>query len=457
MFKWVGLGVSIALSACTSTEMIRPQTAEVCVVNSAKEPEAGKACGSAAIIKASIPAEAESAEASASPPPDHVLMHFVEFTEQGHFHSRAQLDAVLQSIRQRGGLREKPQDVVVFIHGWRHDARAEDENVKQFQALLTNLAKNSHSRHVVGVYVGWRGASTNLKALDLATIWDRKNVSMEVGRGAVFELLQRLRPSPKHSKDRLVAIGHSLGASVLMSAVRNQVYGEVIQDLDAAGCGAACQPGAAGASEKAADSLYVLVNPAIEATHFLEVHDVQQQVWLKGKKALYNQPGSPRMVVLTSEGDSDVGFWFPLSRTLSIPLETHIDLTRQDRLGLPVRYGEYDMDKTAVGLYAPFQTHRLKLEREVSNSKCAASKSHWGKEPATEGWSRSFPASGSRLEHLGKSPPYPRAWVVAVDRQLIANHGDIWRSQFNCFVEELVLTTAESSEQLRPDQPKGVK
>lgn len=452
MFKGFGLGVAIALSACTSTEMIRPQTAEVCVVNSAEGPDTGKGCESAAIVRASIPKDAKPAKANASPPPEHVLMHFVEFTEQGHFHSRAQLDAVLQSIRQRGGLMHKPQDVVLFIHGWRHDARADDTNVQQFQALLSNLAKNSHSRHVVGVYVGWRGATTKLQPLDLATIWDRKKVSMEVGRGAVFELLQRLQPSPQHPGDRLVAIGHSLGASVLMSAVRNQVYGEVIQDLEAASCGSsACQPGASGALEKAADSLYVLVNPAIEATQFLEVHDVQQQVWLEGRKTLYRQPGSPRMVVLTSEGDSDVGFWFPLSRTLSMPLETHIDLTRQDRLGQPVRYGEYDMDKTAVGLYAPFQTHRLKFEREVSGSRCAANPTHWGKEPAAEGWSRSFPASGSRLEHLGKSPPYPRAWVVTVDPQLIADHGDIWGSQFNCFVEELVLTTSRHSEKPRPD------
>jgi len=64
---------------------------------------------------------------------------------------------------------------VVFVHGWKHNASAEDENVASFRKLLPKVAKMTPTRRVIGVYVGWRGLSIDWGDwLTNISYWDRK-------------------------------------------------------------------------------------------------------------------------------------------------------------------------------------------------------------------------------------------------------------------------------------------
>lgn len=76
--------------------------------------------------------------------------------------------------------------MVVFIHGWKHNAGRDDGNVASFNKALANLASSGvlGKRRLVGLYVGWRGKSMHGLYSENLTYWDRKAVAEEVGRVA---------------------------------------------------------------------------------------------------------------------------------------------------------------------------------------------------------------------------------------------------------------------------------
>ena len=65
----------------------------------------------------------------------------VEFDDQGRCYDRGQMDAVAQRLEALApnDPRQGGQDVilVVFVHGWQHDARSDDENLSAFRVLLS--------------------------------------------------------------------------------------------------------------------------------------------------------------------------------------------------------------------------------------------------------------------------------------------------------------------------------
>jgi hypothetical protein len=96
-----------------------------------------------------------------------ISVSYVEIDEQGYFQDRGQLDRALEAVARAG----KPKYVVVFVHGWFHSAAPADENVQRFKCALDNLQSidSNAGEEVVGVYVGWRGASWTVPGLKYAT------------------------------------------------------------------------------------------------------------------------------------------------------------------------------------------------------------------------------------------------------------------------------------------------
>ena len=58
----------------------------------------------------------------------------LEFDDQGRCYARAQLEAVGARI---GSWVTDEEDaiIVVFVHGWKHDARTDDANLLAFQGV----------------------------------------------------------------------------------------------------------------------------------------------------------------------------------------------------------------------------------------------------------------------------------------------------------------------------------
>ena len=102
-------------------------------------------------------------------------MHFVEFDDQGRLLGNtstptapSSLDDFLAHVRNVSGDESNGgyTCVVVFVHGWKHNAGVDDDNVRWFRAMLHHLgtieAQATCTRRVIGLYVGWRGDATTL-------------------------------------------------------------------------------------------------------------------------------------------------------------------------------------------------------------------------------------------------------------------------------------------------------
>ncbi|MEN8260686.1 MAG: esterase, partial [Pseudomonadota bacterium] len=127
------------------------------------------------------------------------LLGFVEFDDQGQLHDRAQLNFLLRTLNAEAA--KNNLLMVVYVHGWKHNAAPGNDNVASFRKSLEELSKlesiasrdeGRQKRKVTGVYLGWRGLSLKVPVLNNLTFWERKNTAHSVGQGAVAEVLARL-------------------------------------------------------------------------------------------------------------------------------------------------------------------------------------------------------------------------------------------------------------------------
>jgi hypothetical protein len=89
----------------------------------------------------------------------------VEFDDQGRCYDRGQMDAVAQrldALAPENALQGQDVILVTFVHGWKHDARSDDDNLSNFRLLLNRIldhekrttAPGAEARPVLGVFVG---------------------------------------------------------------------------------------------------------------------------------------------------------------------------------------------------------------------------------------------------------------------------------------------------------------
>lgn len=207
--------------------------------------------------------------------------------------------------------------VIVFIHGWRHDARIGDQNVADLRLYAAHAARFLAQRcpiepqycdmKVTAIYVGWRGARVDEEGLlhyfgksvggffgtlsAAATLFDRKLVSERIAPGAISALRtlesvlapdtsgDTIKTGSKHNK--MVVAGHSLGGNMLATGlkddliklVRRHKFGENLPPV--------------------LGNLVVLINPAAEATKWTAI---QREVWDRTAYHVDEHTPSPEVV-----------------------------------------------------------------------------------------------------------------------------------------------------------------
>lgn len=244
--------------------------------------------------------------------PDRYRLSFVEMPEdQPKLRHEQQLTDLLTSFK------DGQQDVVVvYIHGWRHDAGPGNGNVRNFRTMLGYFRSALNTRCVeegayckaklTGVYLSWRGrsyaesAKYEASAVDLAgvfpTVWSRKSQSEKLattGNGAgspiVGSVLTQIQKSLELQKgaynnkaDKMLVIGHSFGGNMLatyllpkaLDQIKTHEAGQEIKPL--------------------LGDLVVLMNPASEA-----------RKWTDLQKAMRAKAGIPDDVNWVSSLPSD--------------------------------------------------------------------------------------------------------------------------------------------------------
>lgn len=375
--------------------------------------------------------------ASASPTSPLVI----EVDDFGRFWDRPAADATLDIISNAS--LHKNTIVLVFIHGWHHNADEADDNFQHFEKALDRLQKKIilpeyvHAReqlnlqdgiNVIGLYVGWRGRSLP-SVLDYLTFWGRKSAAERVGDGDLREFFVRLqkiyieRNSPPFASKPtfmgLLTVGHSFGGQVLFKAV----YEAFEKDLIDATANAGDQ------SEKADTKLSeivsglgdmtVLLNPALEAFQYERIHRLTTHL-------LFNEFQTPVILTVSAEDDSARKIWFPIGRNINILFRPLFPSDEEKKLWT-----------TALGEYEPQRTHSLAVTDGPSTISDLLYKDC---KIDTVDFTGSLVLGGAQLSpEKGRSrDPYSPVVIAYTSNKLVQEHSGIFGDTFSDFLTDYV-------------------
>jgi len=327
----------------------------------------------------------------------------VEFDDQGLCYSRQQMDGVAERLEMLAPERGQGRDVILvaFVHGWKHDARTDDEDLSAFRILLSKTVDHEHAttapggraRPVLGIFVGWRGLSAfGLgDAVADATFLDRQAAGQRVATGSARELFGRLRHYRRRRQQDsgaplLVIVGHSFGGMIVYSALAQSLIE------------AASAP--VGKMVPTFADLVLLVNPAIEGARYLPIQDLVRSP--EFQKRTTEQ--LPVFICAQAENDQPVGVWFPVGN-ITHNLQSTIGPLERESL------------THAIGFVRSFRTHSLTGPQ--------------GGKPFVLDPPTSF-----------QTNPF---WVVVASKEVINGHGGIWRDPFLSFIASLVFQHVQAS------------
>ena len=296
--------VMVLLAGCSGFAPYRLNLAAECTVSAAAPSQTPEACRNAQLEKVPAAGDAPGFEVA-----------YVEFTDQGWLHSRAQMSRAIAQAQPRAG-DPRPVQLVVFVHGWKHNAGFDDDNVRNFRsAILPPFAKRAGPDvRTLGIYVGWRGNSIDVAGLDNITFYDRKATAEHVARGSIRELFSRIRVlNEKGRVDgsvRVVLIGHSFGGLIVFNAIAESLLDELVRAQD-------------GRAPRPLVDLALVINPAFEASRFEPLFQVAKSEPLVGADR-------PLFISITATNDSATNTAFPAGRAVN-SLFDHEGWTDEDQ------------------------------------------------------------------------------------------------------------------------------
>lgn len=422
-------------------------------------------------------------------------LHYVEFDDQGWLpqkntaeqkstgNASKQLDFLMSSLYEQARVAKNGVSVVIYVHGWHHNAQYNDKNVVSFRQLLSaakeqETKKTGGGKDIVGIYVGWRGESVDLPLFKYLTFWDRKSTAIHVAEGSTRELFARIHEYQKRTNKaenkhfvRTLYIGHSFGAQVVYFSISDQLIASIAgtkDQIDEDKKRIALSRKLPGnfrledeskrfiEMERPAD-MVLLINPAFEAARFEPLHRALLRVTNCGEGGCeFQNYIPPLLVIVTSDADTATKDFFPIGRTINSIFERPFSSDEQSRA---VTHTPGFMDDQYNYRYV---THRLNLQSKsnpgnVSDPACAISRTtseftknnhyfdgtKWrdGKGD-DEGWMRNFcgadkSSEGTTLMHNKGNDPNSPIWNVRAAEDIIGDHNDIAQDVFKSFVLQL--------------------
>lgn len=460
-------------------------------------------------------------------------LYFVEFDDQGWLHHPELATAVIDEVREKiySIAQKNAQDglsqlnIITFAHGWKHSAKSDDTNVRQFRLLLRSIAlrerlssgimaeqKKVPPAEIVGIYLGWRGASVTAPVFSELSFWDRKKAATQVAQGSVREFLARLdtisdtankdwydkqllesmpsiHPTAQTKTDdnsagpaqrkpvRTLFIGHSFGGHILFTAFSGGVLRDIVEFQERyKQCTLASGDKCAQLPLRRQGDMLILLNPAIEGISYEPLHAAA------GQLRSYPRYVAPVFVSITSNADSALSRWFRVGRFLSTIFEEYPD--DPDRAAL-----QQEANKSALGGIDRYLTHSLctknstlpdcrrqphsedstcgrwnEMEENERINKEAESnpslRKAWledanDKDTAFSDAVRRFCGDVRLIAHRS-TPKYSPIWNVITDKHLISEHNDIARPEFTAVIRQIYSDTAEAA-YADPKTTPGVK
>ncbi len=233
---------------------------------------------------------------------------FVELDDQGELWAPSQVNRALDRISEAN---RHPDGaiMVLYVHGWGHNASAEDTNVEGFRAQLARIAAGERvrspdmPREVVGIYVGWRGKTSSFLPFSMLAFYGRRGAATRVASLSTTETIYRLLIHTKRNRQTtVVLIGHSFGGMILETALSQALVGFLLQNDE----------------QEEIDfpaDLVFLVNPAsqsIQAKQFVEILERHRLRLYRTDAEGQKRFERPLIVSMTSSGDEATGVAFPV-------------------------------------------------------------------------------------------------------------------------------------------------
>lgn len=240
----------------------------------------------------------------------------IEFDDYGELWHRDQLEDTLDLIHRRNAEAQRGVLVNVFIHGWTHDANPDrvEGDLNQFRLDLAHVAAKLKAQttpgpdHVIGVFIGWRGATTRLPLAKQMTFYDRRWAAERMVSHDMRETLFRVTEATKSRPDsKCLEIGHSMGGLILGQTASHALATLLLIDGEA--------------GFPAAVDLVLLINPAREALAAKQLVDflkrTETRTELRSADGRVFPDRGPLIVSITSETDRATGAVYPVGRGLS--------------------------------------------------------------------------------------------------------------------------------------------
>ncbi len=368
---------------------------------------------------------------------------FIEFTERGNLYDRDSAQRVFKLI-QREAKSERGVAVFVFVHGWKHNARSNDSNVVQFREFLSRAAENEvvGKRKVVGVYLGWRGALTNVPLLKETTYWARKSVAEEVGAGGATEVFTKLhqvlvsqpalrqenRVAPTDnsitgsglSKNSYVIIGHSFGGAIVLSALHDVL----LKNLVEANPSISDEPSICNKINRFADAL-ILLNPAIEANKAVLLKEA-------AARCVFDEHQPPLLHVLSSDGDNATRVFFPLGEYVNVSSPLSPKKLKRKLGHKTIVLDERALSLNTVGNLEQFRTAYLSYDK---------TKQRWNLDKCIDDLERcGIAGTKQKANHFSVGQHDPLRFIKT-DKIFIKDHNDAFGCYVQGFVSSLILQT----------------
>ncbi|MEM6484674.1 MAG: hypothetical protein AAF662_06795 [Pseudomonadota bacterium] len=343
-----------------------------------------------------------------------------EFDDLGYIRDRDLYDRTMARLENIHLTADNGVIMVLFVHGWKHNADPDNENLKEFEKALVRLAEvetlrsGEKAKTVVGAFLGWRGLSATTPLMKQLSFWNRKARAHRIGQNGASILLADLdRINTRYgSNNTFVAIGHSFGGAILYEATQQRLLLDLVNKGDGKPVG-----------RSIADSI-ILVNSAFEAAR---IHNLIELAKLQD----FTDTQRVILMQFTSEGDTPTKTFFRWGRRLS-QFFTDETSSKQEQENV-----------TAVGHHQPF----IDYELEPSSGRAADSqivatvdklRDQGGsmsmkrvEEDGTCAWrafnsgdTDAFTTADLTLSRTQGAPgPY---MMIKVSKDIITGHNDIW-------------------------------
>lgn len=327
----------------------------------------------------------------------------VEFDDQGLCFAPGIMSDFAAALN---ALADKDPIIVVFAHGWKHNASESDSNLLEFTQLLRETTGFSDGRPVLGIYLSWRGLSRDGNWVWVqSSFWDRHDAAQRVAQGSVRELLGLLKVfrnrapgGSSEPKATLLVIGHSFGGLLVYAALAQSLIEAAATQL---------RTGASIAD------LVLLVNPAFSAVSYMPIQQIVRHV-------SYPDDMLPIFVSVTAENDWATHYAYRLGMLTS--LLTEACRTGEERQALINTMG-----------HLPWMlTHALSASAATGD---ASTSSTGIGALSTSGAEASFGAVKVRRLPGAPSSPF---WVASATPDVIDGHNGIFKPAFKDFVRALV-------------------